>query len=110
MNLNSNSCFTFPLKNRSTKKIKKHFNSKEIFTFCEYKKTEIIKTIKELPKNKASTFKDILVKIMVNSVHIYPYVLTKIFSNCVKRGNFPDILKYTDNTPAFKKGDTTDKS
>ena len=80
------------LKNYSTKKIKKHFNSKEIFTFREFKKTEIIKAIKELPKNKASTFKDIPVKIMANSVHIYSQVLTNIFNDCVKSGYFPNIL------------------
>ena len=43
----------------STKKIKKHFNSTELFTFSVYKETEIIKTIKKLTKNKASTLKDI---------------------------------------------------
>ena len=47
---------------------------------------------------------------MVNSVHIYSHVLTNIFNDCVKRGNFPDILKYADITPVFKKGDTTDKT
>ena len=47
---------------------------------------------------------------MINSVHIYSQVLTNIFNNCVKSGNFPDILKYTDITPVFKKGDTTDKT
>ena len=57
--------------NLSTKKIKEHFNSKEIFTCREFKETEIIKTIKVLPKNKTSTFKGIPVKIMINSVHIY---------------------------------------
>ena len=49
-------------KNHSSEKIKKH-NSKEIFTFREFKETEIIKTIKEQPKNKSSTFKDIPVNI-----------------------------------------------
>ena len=97
-------------KNYSTKKITKHFNSKEIFTFREFKETEIIETIKQLPKNKNRTLKDILVKIMVNLVHIYPQVLTNIFNDCVKSGNFPDILKYADITPLFKKGDTTDKT
>ena len=38
--------------NHSTKKIKKHLNSKEIFTFRELKETEIIRTFKELPKTK----------------------------------------------------------
>ena len=98
------------IKRHSTKKIKKHLNSKEIFTFRKFKETEIIKTIRELLKNKASTFKDIQVKIMVNSVHIYSQVLKNIFNDCVKSGNFPDILKYADTTPVFQKGDTTDKT
>ena len=51
-----------------------------------------MKTIKELPKNKDSTFKDTLMKVIVNSVHIYSQVLTNIFNDCVKSGNFPDNL------------------
>ena len=47
---------------------------------------------------------------MVNSVHIFSHALTKVFSNCAKSGNIPDILKYADITPVFKKGDTTDKN
>ena len=47
---------------------------------------------------------------MINSVHIYSQVFTNIFNDCVKSGNFPDILKYADITPVFKKGDTTDKT
>ena len=50
------------------------------------------------------------VKIMVNLVHVYSQVLTNIFSDCVKSGNFPDILKYTDITSVFEKGDTIDKT
>ena len=45
---------------------------------------------------------------MVNSIH--SQVLTNIFKDCVKSGNFPDILNYADITPAFKKGDSTDKA
>ena len=47
---------------------------------------------------------------MINSVHIYSQELINIFNDCVKSGNFSDILKYTDITPVFKKGDTTDKT
>ena len=53
---------------------------------------------KELPKNEASTFKGILVKIMV----------TKIFTVFIK--HFPDILNDADITPVFKKDDKADKS
>ena len=91
----------------SIKKIKKHFNSEEIFTFREFKETEVIKTIKKLRKDKANTLKDIPVKIMVNSVHIYSQMLTNICNDYVKSGNFPDISKYVDITPAFRKGDKT---
>ena len=47
----------------------------------------------ELPK-KASTFKDILVKIMVNSFYIYSHARMKIFNDCVKSVNFSDILNH----------------
>ena len=47
---------------------------------------------------------------MVNSVHIYSYALTNVFNDYLQSGNFPDILKYADNTQVFLKSDTTDKS
>ena len=72
-------------------------------TFHEFQQTKIIKIIEELPKNKASTFKDIPVTIMVNSVHIYSHALTSILNDYVKNGNFPDVRKYGDITPVFKK-------
>ena len=40
------------------KKIQKHFNSKEKFTFIELQEDKMIKIIKELPKNKANALKD----------------------------------------------------
>ena len=40
---------------------------------------------------------------MVTLVHEYSQGLTKIFNDCVKKGNFPDILKYADITPVFFK-------
>ena len=53
---------------------------------------------------------------MVNSVHIYCHALTKfhentnnyshVFNDCINSGNFPDILKYVEITPVFKKGNT----
>ena len=40
---------------------------------------------------------------MVTLVHEYSQGLTKIFNDYVKKGNFPDILKYADITPVFFK-------
>ena len=47
---------------------------------------------------------------MINSVHIYPQVLTNIFNIFVKSGKFPNILKNADIIPVFKKDDATDKT
>ena len=71
---------------------------------------EITEIIKELTKNKASNFKDILVKTTVNSVHTYSHALMKIFNNCIKSGTFRDVMRCTVITLVFKKVDTTDKS
>ena len=49
-------------------------------------------------------------RIIKDAAHVYSHRLTIIFNNCIKNSKFPDILKYADITPAFKKGDTTDKS
>ena len=38
----------------------------------------------ELPKNKALTFEDISVKILLNSVHAYYRALIKVINGCVK--------------------------
>ena len=95
--------------NHSSKKIKKH-NSKEIFTFREFKETEIIKTIKELPKKTnpvhLKTFQWIYCQLgsyLLSGTH-------KQFQRLCKKWNFPDILKYADITPVFKKRDTRDKT
>ena len=39
----------------------------------------VLRIIKELPKSKALAFKDIPVKIMFNSVHVYSQALAKNF-------------------------------
>ena len=49
-------------------------------------------------------------RIIKDKAHVYSHRLTTIFNNCIKNNRFPDILKYTEITPVFKKRDTTDKS
>ena len=56
---------------------------------------------------------------MVNSFHMYCHALTKfqentnnyshVFNDCINSGNFPDILKYVEITPVFKKVNTPKK-
>ena len=68
------------------------------------------KIINELPKNKANTFKDIPIKIIVNLLHVYYFPFKNLFGDCVKSRKFPDMLKYADIIPVFEKGDTTEKT
>ena len=49
-------------------------------------------------------------RIIKDVTHVYSHRLTIILNNCIKHEKFPDILKYADITPVFKKGDTSDKS
>ena len=67
----------------------------------------MIKIIKELPKNEASPFKDILVKIILNSVFSRSH---ENFQSLHKKWKFPWYSEVCDITPVFKKGDAADKS
>ena len=96
--------------NTSIKKINQSYPKTETFSFREIRETETLEIIKSLPKNKATVFKDIPMRIIKDAAHVYSHRLTIIFNNCIKNSKFPDILKYADITPVFKKGDTTDKS
>ena len=77
-------------------KMQMHFNGKEKFAFHQFQQDKVIRIIKELPKNKVLTFKDIPVKIMVHLVHICTLKSSshqKILMTFVKSGNFPDTVK-----------------
>ena len=52
--------------------------------------------IKQLPGNKTTS--------------VYYEKLTDIFNNCIRSGTFPEILKKSEVTPFFKKGDPTSKA
>ena len=106
------SCISFLFKSPclNLKKINQCYPKQETFSFREIRETETLEIIKSLPKNKATVFKDIPMRIIKDAAHVYSHRLTIIFNNCIKNSKFPDILKYADITPVFKKGDTTDKS
>ena len=75
--------------------------STETFTFPKIRDTETLEIIKVLPKNKATVFKDISMRIIKDAARVNSRILTIIFNNCLKNSKFPDILKYADITPVF---------
>ena len=89
--------------NTSIKKTNQSYPKTETFSFRGIRETETLEIIKSLPKNKATVVKDIPMRIIKNAAHVYSHRLTIIFSNCIRNGKFPDILKYADIPPIFKK-------
>ena len=55
--------------------MQKHFNGDANFAFRQFQQDKVIR----IPKTKALTFKDIVVKIMFNLVHLYSQALMKDF-------------------------------
>ena len=86
-------------------KIKEKYNIQEkSFSFTLLSKENIIKAIKSLSSNKASSVnvsEDIPFKILKNSIHIYSEKLTNILNECLMNEKFPDTLKRADVTPIF---------
>ena len=66
--------------------------------------------IKQLPGNKATVSNDISVSVLKESVSTYYEKLTDIFNYRMKSGTSPEILKTSEVTSVFKKGDPTLKT
>ena len=75
-------------------KIKEKYNTEEnSFSFTLFSKEDILNAIKSLSSSKASPIKDIPIKILKNSIHIYSEKLTNIFYEFLIKGKFPETLK-----------------
>ena len=66
--------------------------------------------MKELPRYKATVSNDIPVSVFKEAIFAYYKKLTDIFNNCIRSGNFLEILKKAEVTPVFKTSDLTSKT
>ena len=89
--------------NSSVKKINQSYPKTETFSFREIRETETLEIIKSLPKNKATVFKNIPMRIINEAAYVSSHRLQIIFNNCIKNSKFRDILKYADITSVLKK-------
>ena len=67
------------------------------FEIVPKKDVLILNLIKELPWNKATLSNDIPVSVLKDYIY------------CIRNGNFPKIIKKSEVTPLFKKGDPATK-
>ena len=86
-------------KHTSILKIKKITKTKETFNFLNITEKDISVIVKILNSSKATTHKNIPIKIFKEHINVY------IFNNMIDNAEFPDSLKRADVTPVHKKGD-----
>ena len=86
--------------NTSIKKIKQSYPKQETLSFREIRQTETLEIIKSFPKNKATVFKDIPMRIIKSAAHVYSRRLTIILkrdttdkSNYRPTGTLSNFLK-----------------
>ena len=66
-------------------------------------KKDVLNLIKQLPENKATVSNDIPVSVLKESVSAYFEKLIDFFSNWIRSGTFPEILKKSEVTPVLKR-------
>ena len=79
------------------------------FTFRDTSSGEVIKLIKTLNVKKASQKNDILIKIVKLNADFFGNLICKNFNYCLKKGEFPCVLKHADVTQVHKKEIKSDK-
>ena len=65
---------------------------------------EIIMQLNILNPNKSTAVNDIPIKFVKLSTSVIAPILTSLYNRCLTEGNFPQVLKVTQITPIYKKG------
>ena len=77
------------------------------FNFQMVSDDYILKKIKRLKTNKATTFQNIPGKIFVENADIYYTKITELINGHIESSSFPDSLKFADVNPVHKKKERT---
>ena len=80
------------------------------FTFRDISSSEVIKLIKTLNVKKVSQKSDIRAKIVKLNAELFGNFICKNFNYCLKKDEFPCVLKHADVIPAHKKEIKSDKA
>ena len=79
------------------------------FSFQPISIEKVNELIKNLDPRKSSQKDDIPIKIVKSNLDIFSNFLYHDFNNCIVDKTFPAVLKNSEVTPVFKKGDRTNK-
>jgi len=81
-----------------------------LHSFHNVTSLDVFNTANDLDVSKATAARSIPTKILKQNIDLYLEIITTIFNNSIIEGIFPNELKLADVTPAYKKGDVTNKS
>ena len=93
----------------SVTKIVGNLSSDEIFSFQEVTETQVKEIILKLDCSKATPYGDIPIKMLKETIDIYLVYLTGIINYSFENKSFPNLLKFGEVCPIFKKKDELDK-
>ncbi len=82
---------------RNNVDINNHFNFRAVSS------DEVLIEINNLNSSKATSFKNIPIKVFKENADLYINIITKLVNNSIQTCTFPDELKMADITPVFKK-------
>ena len=81
-----------------------------VFSFRKVTYEEILNEINSLNTSKSTQSEDIPFKIIKDNADIFANFILRSFNKCIIDGKFPDQLKKPHVSPAFKKGNHTNKT
>ena len=81
----------------------------EDLSFKVFIEDTFVNAIKNLSTGKANFSNHIPVSIMKEAIDAYCPKLTQIINDCLENNIVPDILKNSEITPCFKKGNKSEK-
>ena len=93
--------------NHPSIKIKHKFKLNKKFSFQSISEATVRKVVKSLPPDKATSGE---VPVNVKNSEICFFDLTNCINDAIKNNTFPDSLRVSDITPAYKRLDPSDKA
>ena len=85
--------------------IRNNVDTSKHFNFTAVSSDEVLIEIKKLDSSKATSFKNIPIKVFKENADLYTNIITKLVNNSIQTCTFPDELKMADITPVFKKNE-----
>lgn len=93
----------------SVRYIQQHLSMKDVLTFSSVSEKHVYKKLRRLDVKKATGFDAIPPKLIKIAADCLCKPVTYLINMCIKTSKFPEMLKYAEVSPIYKKDDPLDK-